>query len=179
MKFVKFFVGLLLFIAPITFHVFDDGSWSANTPLGTLAHSEVFVDTNFAVHSFQWYTEEGRIEYGILAFLDLKTSAMTASIFMFEFTLIDSSFRLRGIFTLITLWGVALYLLLAIIDNEMLNLISDIFLIGLAAINLYSFLNYHNALFSPTVGIPFFTILAGVLGITGLVFSAMKLNKKR
>ncbi|MHA2309453.1 MAG: hypothetical protein ACXABJ_09265, partial [Candidatus Heimdallarchaeaceae archaeon] len=120
MKFIKFFIGLLLFIAPITFHTMDNGSWSANTPLGTLAYSSVFSETNFAVHSFQWYTEDGRIEYGLEAFLALKISAMTVTSFMYEFTLLDSAFFIRGIFTLITLWGVALYLLLQIIDNKKL-----------------------------------------------------------
>ena len=179
MKFVKFFVGLLLFIAPITFHVFDDGNWSANAPLGTLAHNEFLADTNFAVHSFQWYTEDGRIEYGLEAALTVKVSALTAAHFMYDATLFDSTFKLRGIFTLITLWGVALYLLLAIIDNKKLNIVADIFLIGLASINLYSFLNYHNGSINPKIGIPFFTIVAGVLGIVGLVMSAISLSKKR
>lgn len=180
MKFVKFFIGLLLFIAPIAFHTYESSSnWAAHTPLGTLAHNELFATTDFAVHTFQWYTEDGRIEYGLEAFLSLKYSAMLASTFMYEFTLVKSTFKLQGIFTIITLWGIALYLLFAIIDNKKLNLAADIFLIALAGINLYSFLNHHNALFDPKIGIPFFTIIAGILGIVGLIYSAMGLNKKR
>ena len=178
MKFVKFFVGLLLFIAPIILVTFPTPDWTIHAPIVNVARSSTFVDTTWQVHTFKWYTHDGQIDYIAEVFGNLHTAGMRTTGFMMEGIMPNQSLSIEGIFTIITLWGVAFYLVLQIIDNKKLNIISDIFLIGLAGINFASFFIQYNDYFTPEFGLPIFSIFAGILGIGGLVFSALDLQKK-
>ena len=178
MKFVKFFVGLLLFIAPIIIVTFPTPDWTIHAPIVNVARSSTFVDTTWQVHSFKWYTHDGQLDFIAEVFGNLHTAGMRTTGFVFEGIIPNQSLSLEGIFTIITLWGIAFYLLLQIIDKKKLNIASDIFLIGLASINLASFFIHYQEYFSPEFGLPVFSIVAGILGIVGLVFSALDLQKK-
>ena len=178
MKYVKFFVGLLLFIAPIILVTFPTPDWTIHAPIVNVARSSTFVDTTWQVHTFKWYTHDGQAEYILDVFGNLHTAGMRTTGFMIDGVIPNQSLSMFGIFTIITLWGIALYLVLQIIDNKKLNIISDIFLIGLASINLASFIMHYQLYFSPEFGLPIFSIFAGILGIVGLVFSALDLQKK-
>ena len=178
MKYIKFFVGLLLFVSPITFHVMTDQSWTMNAPIGTLHYSTTFFTTEFAVHSFQWYTGEGRDAYVLDVFAELKTAGMTVSSFMFDPSVSPRALDLRGIFTIITLWAIVVYLIFAIIDQKILNLIADILLLGLMGLSLFTYFDYQSILFSPEYGIPIFAIISGLLGLVGLIFSSLRIMNK-
>ena len=170
MKIYKIIVGILLFGAPITFHVASP-YFMVNLPLGTV--STPGGNANFAVHSFQFYTEEGRSDY----YSAISNNAEYDAHFFFDDGL---KLSLEGLMTIIILWGLAFYIVLAIIDNKILNLISDLVMIGFAVLSLLVFLNFSDKillLITPSFGIPIFTILSGLLGLGGLIQSSMKLRK--
>jgi len=175
MKYVKFIIGILLFIAPITLHITPSDRFLMMTPLGYMTDFTVSGDVQFAVHSFGWYTENGRENY----WSDLDNEV---EVLAFEYMSKLEGFSLvvtiEGLLTILTLWGLVLYLILTIIDIGIINIVSDILMIGLAIMTLFAFLQYHDSLGSLVdFGIPIFTIVAGLIGIGGLVYTIVKWKK--
>lgn len=167
MKIWKFVIGILLFIAPIGLYA-TSATTILYAPLGTL-----YTDsggTSFAVHTFSWYSENGRDGY----FFNADTPAEMWSAFYFmEFVLfVPVGLSIAGILTIITLYAVAFYILCSIIDNEVLNLLADIIMIGCAVMSFIAFFNFLNnwsGVFDTNV--PIFGIIAAVVGLLGFAFS--------
>ncbi|MHA1200091.1 MAG: hypothetical protein ACTSQF_12240 [Candidatus Heimdallarchaeaceae archaeon] len=178
MKFIKFFLGILLFIAPITLHITPDDNMSMMTPLGYVYHFDNIGETYYELHDFRWYSGEGRYDYFIQATDPLEFGMNRCSQYMLILDFPVANLTLEGILTILTLWGIAAYLIMTIIDIKILNIISDIFMIGLAIVALFAFLNYSQVFVLYKVGIPIFTIAAGLLGVTGLVLSSLALKRK-
>jgi len=170
MKIYKIIIGILLFGAPITFHVASP-YYIVNMPLGTI--STPGGTAYFAIHNFQFYTEQGRTDY----YSEISNNAEYDAHFFFDDGI---KLSLEGLMTIIILWGLAFYIISSLIDNKILNIVSDLVMIGFAILSLLVFLNFSEkilALITPTFGIPMFTILAGLLGLGGLIHSSMQLKK--
>ncbi len=176
MKIWKFIVGILLFIAPIGFYS------TANTqilfaPIGTAYFG---TDNSFAIHSFNWYSENGQTGYWVGVDNEAE---LWSSFFMMDFEFfMPVGLGLPGIMTIICLYAVALYILMSIIDNEVLNLIADILMIGCTVMSIvafYDFLNNWAGVFTAT-NIPIFGIISGVVGLLGFALSIKEMmNPKK
>lgn len=172
MKFVKFFIGLLLFIAPLSLHFFSD-SFVAQTLVGTAVNDASAPEFTFSLHSFKVYSSDGRIEFidNIDSLADLYNGG-----FYIQIEILSTSVTMRGILSLITLIAVALYLITALIDNKILNIIGDIIMFGCLTLSLIIFFNYHNFLILYDWGMPIFPIICGLLAIGGLIQSIMEIK---
>ena len=176
MKVWKFIIGILLFIAPIGLYS-TGSSVLLHAPIGTAFFG---TDTSFAIHSFNWYTNNGRTGY----WLGQDSPAeFWSSIYMIEFGLavIPVGISLPGIMTIICLYAVALYVIFSIIDNEVLNLIADLMMIGCSIISIIAFFNYLNVVswaFTET-SVPIFGIIAGVAGILGFGLSIKEMTQPK
>ena len=166
MKLVKVFIGILLFIVPIGLHLTTNGFFMM-APIGALAVDS--GDTSFAIHSFKWYSDEGRIEY----LADLENAAeLWATLWMMKFEFLDTDISTTGIFTVIILFAIALYIFLSFFKEKSISLIADLLMIASTVMALIAFLivtDDFGALFD--TNIPIFPIISGVLGLIGLVYS--------
>ena len=168
MKIYKIIVGILLFGAPITFHVAAP-YYQVNMPIGTI--STPGGNTYFALHNFQLYTQSGRMEL----VTDIENSADYDLLALYSYGM---DLSVEGLMTIIILWGLAFYIILSAVDNKILNLISDFIMIGFAVMSLIIFLNFSKELIiTPEFGLPIFTIVAGLLAIGGLIHSVLELKK--
>jgi hypothetical protein len=171
MKLVKIILGILLFVVPIGLHLTSTGFFMM-APIGALATDS--GDTSFAVHTFKWYSDEGRVEY----ILDWDNAAeIWASLWMMQIEFLDTDLSITGIFTVIILFAIALYVLLSFFKDKSLSLVADIIMIACAVMALIAFLivtDDFGAVFD--TNIPIFTIVAGILGLLGL-FKSWKQKK--
>ncbi len=125
----------------------------------------------FALHNFQLYTQAGRSE--LILNIDNNADYDILSLYSYGINL-----SVEGLMTIIILWGLAFYIISAFIDNKILNIISDLIMIGFAVMSLIIFLNFSKELIiTPEFGLPIFTIIAGLLGLGGLIHSSMKFKK--
>lgn len=178
MKVWKIIVGILLFIVPIGIHA-TSSTVLLHAPLGTLYSDS--SDTSFAIHSFNWYTDDGRMSY--FYSLDATSATVWASFFFMDFEFfIPVRMSIAGLLTTITLYAIAVYILLSIIDNDAINLIADLIMIACAVMTFFAFFEFMNdtgVLFD--TDIPIFGIVAGIVGLLGFALSVMQINnpKKR
>ncbi|MHA1200092.1 MAG: hypothetical protein ACTSQF_12245 [Candidatus Heimdallarchaeaceae archaeon] len=173
MKIYKFVIGILLFAVPITFHV-ASGDYLINAPLGTLYSNTGGV--SFTVHTFQLYTNEASMDFAVAA-------DSLADIHAFNYFRATEGFgtilAVEGLLTIMILFGLALYIVSSIIDIKVLNIISDLLMVGFAIMSLICFLNWSGSPWgaSADFGIPIFTIIAGLLGVGGAIHSGIELKK--
>ena len=171
MKLIKVILGILLFAIPIGLHLTTNGFFMM-APIGALATDS--GDTSFAIHTFKWYSDEGRVEY----ILDWDNAAeIWASLWMMQIEILDTDMSTTGVFTTIILFAIALYVFLSFFKDRSISLVADIIMIACAIMALIAFLivtDDFGALFD--TNIPIFTIVAGVLGLVGL-FKSLKQKK--
>ncbi len=173
MKIWKFVVGIILFIAPIGLYA-TSSTVLMHAPLGTLLSDS--SGTTFAVHTFSWYSDSGRIGY----FTSPPNAAGNwASIYFMEIVaFIPVAMSAAGILTTIILYAIAVYIVCSIIDNEILNLIADLLMIGctvMSMIAFFDFLNVWSIFFNTSV--PIFGIIAGIAGLLGFALSIKEMRK--
>ncbi|MBY9001619.1 MAG: hypothetical protein KGD64_11925 [Candidatus Heimdallarchaeota archaeon] len=102
---------------------------------------------------------------------------------MMDFNILaqPESLSLPGLMTIICLYAVALYILFSILDNEVLNLIADLIMIGCAIISIIAFFNYLDDIswaFTST-SVPIFGIMAGVIGLLGFGLSIRDMTQPK
>lgn len=173
MKIYKFVIGILLFAVPITLHV-GSGDFIIQAPLGTL--SGYTSGTSFSVHSFALYTNENSLQFAINADSIADIDAFN---YFREAEGFGTKLAIEGLFTIIILFGIALYIIASIIDVGVVNIISDLMMVGFAILSLICFLNWNEAIWTSAFdfGIPIFTIISGLLGIGGVIQSGLELKK--
>ncbi|MFW9851722.1 MAG: hypothetical protein ACFFDS_02145 [Candidatus Thorarchaeota archaeon] len=178
MKIYKVIIGILLFAVPISLH--RDGNYTfMSAPIGVLTIEN--GDIAFCLHNGLWYTEDGRLEF----FLNSERMIeRETGFYMFD----NESYyygyglylSLQGIMTTIILYGLALYVILAIIDHKYINLLSNLLMLGFFTISLVAFCSFRKEWYMFfDYGIPVFSIISGILAIVGLVFSGLELSKKK
>ena len=87
---------------------------------------------------------------------------------------------LQGIMTTIILYGLALYVILSIIDHKYINLLSNLLMLGFFTFSLVAFFSFRKEfVMFFDYGIPIFSIISGILAIVGLVFSGLELSRKK
>lgn len=177
MKIWKFIVGILLFIVPVGIHA-TSSTFLMHAPLGTLYSGS--SGTYFAVHSFNWYSDDGRNSYWFN--LDITPAEFWAATFYiaFDFLVFPVGMSTAGLLTTITLYAIALYLLLSIIDNDALNLIADLIMIACSVMTFFAFFQFMNdtgTLFD--TDIPVFGIVAGIVGLLGFALSVRDISKPK
>ncbi|MCK5304235.1 MAG: hypothetical protein KAJ72_03230 [Candidatus Heimdallarchaeota archaeon] len=176
MKVWKIIVGILLFIVPIGIHA-TSNTVLLHAPLGTLYSDS--SDTSFAIHTFNWYSDNGRISYFFN--LDITPAGIWASFFFMDFVaFVPVGISTAGILTTITLYAIALYILFSIIDNDALNLIADMVMIACAVMSFIAFFEFMNdtGIIWDT-DIPIFGIVAGIAGLLGFALSIKGMNQPK
>ena len=173
MKIYKIIIGILLIGVPITFHA-DSGNFLLNAPIGTL--SVMGGTTSFALHNFKLYSTAGRTEFltGLVSSADVRISDYFGGI-----GASGPEVSVEGIMTIIILFGLALYVISAIIDKLAANIAGDILMIGFTAMSLVTFLRCNNFSYvaAYNFGLPIFTIVAGLLAIGGLIHTILEKKK--
>ncbi len=166
MKLIKIILGILLFVVPIGFHLTSTGFFMM-APIGALATDS--GDTSFAVHTFKWYSDGGRVEY----ILDWENAAeIWASLWMMQIEFLDTDMSTTGVFTVIILFAIALYVFLSFFNDKTISLVADIIMIACAIMALIAFLivtDDFGVIFD--TNIPIFAIAGGILGLIGLFYS--------
>ncbi|MHA1347187.1 MAG: hypothetical protein ACTSVO_07935 [Candidatus Heimdallarchaeaceae archaeon] len=175
MKIWKLIVGILLFITPISIHNADIALESTSymmTPIGGIM---IRGDTTtIAFHSFSWYTEDGRVDYVFDKAFDFVLDAGDGnSQWMIGVEGMDVILTAEALLTIITLYALALYLILSFFNNKTLSFIADVLLLGCAVMALVAYVLFiDNSWASFDLNIPISPIIMFIAAIFGLVQTA-------
>lgn len=175
MKIWKLIIGILLVVAPFSIHsgelLLEDTTYMMTPIGGIMIHGG---STSIAFHSFSWYTEDGRIEYVFDKAFDFVIDAGDGNTHWFiELDGLDVVLTIEGLLTILTLFALALYLILSFFNNKTLSFIGDVLLLGCAVMALVAYILFiDNTWISFDLSIPISPIIMFIAAIFGLVQTA-------
>ncbi len=172
MKIWKLIIGILLIVTPFSIHsgelLLVDTTYMMTPIGGIMVHGD---STTIAFHNFNWYSEDGRIEYVFDKAFDFVIDAGDGnSQWMIGLDGLDVVLTAEGLLTVITLFALALYLILSFFNNKIISFIADILLLGCAVMTLIAFILFiDNSWVSFDLSIPISPIIMFIASIFGLV----------
>ena len=168
-----------MFIVPISVHT--DAPLNVApyvmTPITGVTFDSGSMD--FGFHTTQWYSENGRYDY----FFDALTKQNSA-MFWNSLYIINNDhpekISVSGLFTIFTMYGIALYLLLSLFPYKGIKITADILLLTLAILSLIGFFTLPDAIVNFfDFNMPIFPIVAGILSVLFLIVDINTHKKKR
>ncbi|MHA1668712.1 MAG: hypothetical protein ACTSUR_08645 [Candidatus Heimdallarchaeaceae archaeon] len=175
MKILKFIIGLLLFITPIALFNSPSNGFFMLAPLGGFA--KYTSGGSLAFHNLKFYSHDGIINYLINDYGETLAKTMIA---IWYVDLGSQTMNVPGIFTTITLYALAIYLILTFFDKKEVAIASDLLMLACFVLSIVAFsMNQETFSFFYDLSIPIFTIISGILAILGFVFSIKTKARKR